>query len=371
LEYIAAAYPLDGSKTNYVRRRLRAKMTLDINALKPQPVENVDSPTWYNAILDKLASMLSSTNEQLVKRGEKPFDRITLFLNPTDSAEIMSGALGWGQRPGVASLRAGGSETILAHEMGHNFGLDDEYKKATPETSPAPPNPRRTGAGMSPPDADANANFVEEGVERLWPLSVSGSPYLAVTADVDVAGITLPDVYYRMQTFMGGDFPNKWTDLAERKYLFEKLRLPTAAAARAQSLAAATADVVYAQGFISTSDQVKVTRLARGTSAPVAPPPGDYVFELLNSGGKNISSSSFGLNFQLPHGGPERHALFSVGAPFVQGAVTVRIRRGSKVLYSHPISANAPNVQILSPASGQAVNGPLTITWTAGGLDGD
>jgi Tol biopolymer transport system component len=366
-QYLAAAYPIDGSPEKLVVQKTRAAKFVKLDELKPPPGSLLK---WDDEILDRLTDTLVYVNSR--RAPERQFDRIALLVEPEDLIAILGPNInGEALLNGTACIYGNFNDNTLAHEIGHTLGLIDTYKvdpaPAAPNGTP-PPNPRRS-------DATDNGNLVEDGVERLAPLLRDNAIYPVLTAAVNADGEVLPKVPYRVTSLMGAGF-NRWPDLVERKYLYDKFRLPArAVAAKSSSIntlaGTASTDLVYVQGFIGINDQVRVTAVRRATLPPPSSEPGDFILELLDGSGQVLSATSFGVNFYKPHKGLVNQAMFSVSTAYVAGATTVRIRKGGAVLFSQSISANAPTVQIQSPAGGETLGGPFTISWSGSDPDSD
>ncbi|MBK9714255.1 MAG: hypothetical protein IPO81_23555 [Kouleothrix sp.] len=103
------------------------------------------------------------------------------------------------------------------------------------------------------------------------------------------------------------------------------------------------------------------------------PTPGDWTIALVNAGGDDVAAYPFAPQEQSDgESSPGHPAVVSEIVPWVDGAVRVELRYGSKVVDSRSASAHAPVVDITAPQAGQQVpNGPLTISWTASDADSD
>ena len=62
---------------------------------------------------------------------------------------------------------------------------------------------------------------------------------------------------------------------------------------------------------------------------------------------------------------------FSVVIPYIDGTARIELRKGAATLAQKIVSANAPTVQINSPAGGESYFTEVPITWTGSDLDGD
>lgn len=360
LEYLGAAYPVDNSRSNLILRRVELT-TLDIDGLKPPPERQRH---YADNVLDRLADILANINAG--RPTEQQFDKIVLILESGDFGVITAPEeyAGIGQIRGTAGMLGTTKDSTFAHELGHTLGLYDTY--AGPPPPRRPPNPRLPGAA---PDG----NLVETGTERLAPLNAFGNSYLAVAAGVlNANGEPLPDIPYVFRSMMGSA-QIRWPDSLEWKYLYQYF-VGSGGAARkgaTTSLRADSIDLVNVHGFIDVNDSVDVTGIRHAPLPPTTVDPGDYSLELLDGNSQTVSARSFAVEFVVPEEGLVTETSFNVSVPYVAGAAMVRIRKAGNVLFSHPISATPPSVQVVSPAGGETLSGPFTISWNASDPDGD
>ncbi len=126
----------------------------------------------------------------------------------------------------------------------------------------------------------------------------------------------------------------------------------------------------------------KLGELHRFNTVIYPPSPGDYAVELRN-GATVLYSQTFTVSFTSEYSAhpgddppgdptPSSQADVSFVMPWVNGATSAVLLQGSQVLDTRLVSANAPQVLIISPT--QVVtwtSGTYTVTWTASDADGD
>ncbi len=99
---------------------------------------------------------------------------------------------------------------------------------------------------------------------------------------------------------------------------------------------------------------------------------GSYKIQVLNSISQVIASTSFSISF--PHGLTGRDsdtASFSVVVPFPPGATQVRLLNGTTLVDSLSASISPPTVSITFPTGGENLQGVQDVQWTANDPDGD
>lgn len=271
----------------------------------------------------------------------------------------------------------------VAHEVGHNYNLGDEYRQG------------KYNCGVNPPPPD----FVgEDIISGQTPYSCGQSqnqPYPDAQADVikattdapfEVGGRSLlPD----MASFMGSGAPQNrnWISAPSWARIFDGLA-PGQGGYRFDIMSASTqaqAETrwIYAQGFIGRDDSVELAPWYDydevGTQKNSA---GLYTLQAVDASGKVLASTSLTVSFDvIDSPRVQNRALFEADMPFPDGTSRFQIVKGggsnpagpsSKLLKEAPVSANAPDVRLLTPKAGEVVNSKAyTVQWQGSDKDGD
>ncbi len=91
-----------------------------------------------------------------------------------------------------------------------------------------------------------------------------------------------------------------------------------------------------------------------------------YSLALLDAGSEVLASYGFDLDFSVGDS-----VLFAPALPFPTGVTEVRISKGAQLLYSRVLSASPPEVTILTPLGGETPAESLTVSWSVSDTDGD
>ncbi len=143
------------------------------------------------------------------------------------------------------------------------------------------------------------------------------------------------------------------------------------------------AAATYAPGFYPTADPrailtsgtVDITGTATLDNWYVLPeaeyaamPEGEYTFVYLDASSAVLGEHK--VDFWIE--GSDWDVLpFSVVIPYLDGTARIELRKGAATLAQKIVSANAPAVQITTPAGGESYFTEVSITWTGSDLDGD
>lgn len=296
------------------------------------------------------------------------FDKIIGFV-----AERPGGMLNgytWGAPANVVAIQSGMKRTV-AHEVGHNYGLGDEYDGLAGafrcDVNPTPPN--YVGKDWY---NRANTNFrcVNSTTQGFEEGDGSGVRVIAAQAhpfEIGGRGLIAND----LGNFMGnyGDVSKAWVSPDAWKQVFDQLAPAQLSMARPR---AAPYRVVEASGFISRTGGVTLQPWFSFTTTEVIRPiSSTYKIEAVNAVSATLASQGFELTFDVFDEPPIDSAPFDVALPFPADTAAFKIISGTQVLKVLPVSRNAPVVSVTAPTAGLLISGVYTITWNASDLDGD
>ncbi|MGE0127765.1 MAG: choice-of-anchor D domain-containing protein [Blastocatellales bacterium] len=231
----------------------------------------------------------------------------------------------------------------LAHEMGHQFGLDDTYDSLN-----------KRGDRV---EDESFCWFHQEFTPGLQPV---GRPY----AYFDFMG----------NGGLASEIVRTWTDRKAWDFLKPKLLFPR------PSSSAPPAEQSDAGNFVIVGGRINKNGVASFdncytltlTDPQNIVDPGAYALETLDANAAVLSSLNFTPEFALPHLAREREqADFSVALPFSNAVRQIRLRLNGATLATRAVSANAPTARFLSDFGGQTLTGAQQVSWTGGDSDGD
>lgn len=101
------------------------------------------------------------------------------------------------------------------------------------------------------------------------------------------------------------------------------------------------------------------------------PGEGPYSIELQDAGGEALFIRRFYPSGAGPNGETDFSSLVTEQIPYPAGTARIQLKHESSVLFTMPVSAHAPQVQLTFPNGGQELSGIQTITWAASDTDGD
>jgi hypothetical protein len=224
-------------------------------------------------------------------------------------------------------------------------------------TNDGDPNPRRE-------TADLVGNVVEKGNIPLADFEKVRQTELIRA--INEAGV---GIFYE---FMGkAGLQNSWVDRVSWDHLH---RTHFAAGQTSNVLAA-----INAAAFINVTglaDTNNVVSLNPFLLMPVVPevstaPGGAYALDFINTAGASLQRFAFNIEFHIPDAGDVASVPFSFNLPLPDGTKKIAFLKDGRELASRVFSANAPTVQITSPASGQMLGQSTLVTWTASDTDGE
>lgn len=261
----------------------------------------------------------------------------------------------------------------VAHEIGHNYLLGDEYNDSTGQfncaVNPTPP----TYVGVDFTGKINGPIRCTTSTEVTWPAAKGGTGVLIRAATAFPYEVGGRGPLADSMAFMGSGTlqANMWISQRQYAQLFSKLA-PVPVRLTASSSAA---DVRYvdAAGFIGVDGTIRLEPwyTFEDISDPITDTD-DFEIQALDAGGKVLAREPFFVDFSVPDRDEElESAPFEVAVEYPPETTAFRIKNYDETLITVPVTANAPEVTITSPTAGQTVSGLTTITWEGSDSDGD
>ncbi len=273
------------------------------------------------------------------------------------------------------------SKEIVAHEIGHEFGLCDEYNGYC-----------------------GNVVCFYEGIPILGGLGctfcpnkygqsceIEGSCVAGQQAATCIGESNLKGFWVNKRkeigqninyfSFMGQGGSYRWASQDVYNHLLSKLSVSPLSFS---STSFSSLDkVAY---FSSSNQQILVSGLVDkngwvglqgfyviDNSPEQDIPTGDYSLKLLDSQNNILLDQSFGVSFLLLSDPPIdlNTSGFVFTVPFIEGTKTIEVIYNGEIKAERVVSDNPPTVSIISPNGNEKWNGVRTIEWNAGDADGD
>jgi hypothetical protein len=257
--------------------------------------------------------------------------------------------------------------STVSHEVGHNWGLGDEYRGGGFCCAVNPPPPSYTGKGC---DSSTATQCASSGAQE--PPQGQGARVVAsLDKPFEVGGRGA--LTFDLTSYMGAGAHQAFTWDTPDMYaqLFKEFKLPAAREGRLAepvTLMEATGWLVTATGRIERSDPW----YSFDSDFPFTQGTGPYRIQAEDAEGAVLAWQEFSIP-TFAHTNPPRdldEAPFETALPFPEGTVRFRILRGEEVLSEIPVSPSPPAVtSILIPAGD--FNGVETIAWEGSDPDGD
>ncbi len=227
-----------------------------------------------------------------------------------------------------APLVTDDSPESLSHEIGHFYGLDDEYSSGFEELV--------TGE-VTLGKVIYNQTVYDGSLNKLE-YTVSGQKE-----------------YYN---FMGNaGLIAGWVDKTTYNHLYHKL---------VTGQVDPDPRVIFISGMIYADDTVDLDPSYVLETETEAVEPGDYAVKCLAGDGSVLSEISFASGFEDQEASP-----FALLVPCPETTAKVEVCHGSAVLAEVIPSTGVPAVGVVSPSAGEALSGTYDVTWTASDPDGD
>jgi hypothetical protein len=254
-------------------------------------------------------------------------------------AEV-GGAAGYGVDRSDAGFSHGKAAT-LAHEIGHNRGLE----------------------------------HVNKGLEACWPF---GTDAKVLETGFDV-GLELPRdaTQVDLMNSSAGSWlsPYTWMRLAGRPYSNEWAKVGPGCAVAAGSGSTLPAQMNMSQAVMLVhgavyrdgSATIESPFITSGSPTPDVTADAPYCLELHSDDGAVLASHCFDLSFiNVETEQPTDTASFAAALPFNDAAARLVLRSGTTVLAARGRNIHPPALQALSVDAGPPASNSLHVGWTAG-----
>ena len=268
----------------------------------------------------------------------------------------------------------------IAHEIAHQYGLGDTYDDASTSSLRCSVNPAPNGfKGRNWDDGmqtvvSCTAQRPASALLGMGGGKLNGAQVPELVHPYEVRGRgALPE----MADFMsaGGAFQSQlWVTQDSYDWLFRRLVIqdPTLKAMRILTTAGPSQRFLSFFGSLSKTGQVELSPWRSFTdAASLSDTTGPLMMQALNVAGSVVASAAFTVQYFTVH--PPRvldRAPFSGLIRFPADTVKFQILKDGLVLAEVPVSAHAPTVSSVSPATGVTLNGLYTITWNGSDSDG-
>lgn len=338
-----------------------------------------------------LALIAGQHTEQCRERPRNPnaqgcYDIIIGFVKDRIGADGTTQGIaipGSGSNVSVESDQdAGGT---VAHEVGHEYLLGDEYTGGSYRCDNNPPPPTYEGtdwitnqknfkcsASTSKDFPNGSGSLIDPATDFPYEITPSGGRAQA-------RGL-LPN----MMSFMGSGAQQDatWISVPAWNRIFDALA-PTAAAANYQTTMSsafainAQADEqrwIFAEGIIDDNDNVTLFPWTSYDDVQeYENSTGDtYTLRAVDASGNTLASTALDVDLNILDSGDAERGYFEADMPFPDNTAVFQIVKGSKVLAERKASPNAPTVRITAPVAKETVSADTyTIKWEASDPDGD
>ncbi|MBI4470939.1 MAG: DNRLRE domain-containing protein [Acidobacteria bacterium] len=262
------------------------------------------------------------------------------------------------QATGMDTPSGQGVGEIMAHEIGHNLGR----LHASDQCTGWPP----TGPGN---DCDVSYPFPNGCIDEYGFDTVA----MKVIRPDDRSSLTGGSCKQDIMSY--GHLA--WVSTYTYRALYTAVAnlVVPGVAAQARAAAIQPQAVLIASGLIAQNDQVRLRPFyVVRTTAPVDPGPstGEFSLALENVSGQVLAQRFFDVGRTIrPPGGPAPVGIFWVHMPWDPASTRIVLRKGTQQLAARQVSAHAPQVTVLQPASGETWTGPQEVRWQASDEDGD
>jgi len=319
----------------------------------------------------------------------KCYDQIFGFIKDRPGGNLQGFTYGHHVNVGVES--DGDAAATVAHEIGHNYGLGDEYDGGQFSCGINPPPADYVGKDMTNQGTD---NFSCKSSTSLNPPGGSASmlnPEVDFPYEVGGRGW----IGHPLLSFMGSGVDQMeyyWITPDAWKQVYDQLApttvvttsvpatstagtvTPTAPPTAQPTTGSEFTRWVYALGVIESNGDVSLAPWYSYEDTDVFTDTigSPYTLVAVDASGATLASQALDVNFNVfDMAEPITQTLFETVIPYPDNTAAFQVISGTQVIQEREISANAPTVEVTAPTAGDVVSGEVTIKWEASDADGD
>ena len=258
----------------------------------------------------------------------------------------------------------------VAHEIGHVYGLGDEYNGGSIRCTVNP-----TPDAFSGKDWDNRANTTSCSAAKLALPGVSTTLIPAANYPFEVGGRgALPDVGSFMGS--GGLQSQFWVSQDDYDWLFDQLAPSAQRASRLRALSAPERFIAFSGSMKETGELTLNPWRSMTETLAIPDTTGDVMIRAVDASGTALASQALTLQYYVPATPPApvqkiESAPFQGMMRFPAATTKFQIVKSGTVLNELAVSANAPVVSNVTPTAAMTLNGSYQLTWTASDVDRD
>jgi PKD repeat protein len=356
-DFMKTVYPVSAAGFNWVLGQ-----QLDLSASKYDLNTNAGGRAVWEALVDLQPTVCSGN-----PTNPNCYDVIIGFVKDMIPDRAKLYGYTYGPPATVVVSEVEGMPATVAHEVGHNYGLGDEYDGGTLCCEVNPPPPSYSGSNWDgTATIQCTASTSVEGPEG------QGSRiYATIDRPFEIGG--RGRIASDLTSYMGTDAaqPANWTTPTMYAWLFTKLN-PTRSD---DAMHSNPVGMVEISGWVNKDTDAVELGLPWTTfemEEPFTPETGPYGVRVVDENGSALAAQGFTPVFFV-HSNPPKplaEAPFEVALPLPETAAKIQIVKGDAVIAEIPLSESAPVFDSLLVATPDP-SGVAAITWAAHDPDGD